>query len=569
MLPQPSGNNLRGMPDKLQGVQSTATTAERRASPRLRVSSLIYVELGNGNGGIVTSISGTGVGLAVADVLRESAQGNEALEMRIQLPGFASEIAANGQIVWRSKSGKEAGLRFVGLEEKTREDIENWISGKTSKKVPKVEQQVEQQVEEQVERRELPKMKLPIASATKTRGPRFSFADVASSRVGAQEETFESIFSEAIPETIPEAEAVPSQMKSKVFVDGKKAVAAAFENPVFTEAQKEPVPAQRKESQTQSAEEIRQSRPSSSIAERRSAARRPILLFTYAVLDEDNGGLAFNLGEGGLALTAAATLRGRRFSKVRVRFPDSEDWIEAEGRFAWISDSGKEAGIEFVSLREDTRARIKEWVSQGEPAPDFRWEENEVQTNQPPPTEPPSFVEDVEEEVPSPQSRKFAASFDNCGKVFVPARSALFLSGIKGLLARAALRRRVAKIEPPQRRARVIKPQGQVRRGVLACTGVAALFAIGWLLLQRNYRNAAGPVVAQDIPSPAIPTEPTGKPAVVAASPASEPLIAPQTQNATAQNVAPQEELTPREEPTKDATKASSQNLDKIGRAHV
>src|SRR5437660_61902 len=104
------------------------------------------------------------------------------------------------------------------------------------------------------------------------------------------------------------------------------------------------------------------------LPERRSYSRRPILLFTQAVLSDANGGLAFNLGEGGLALTAAAALRDSHFNQIRVRFPDSEDWIEAEGRLAWISDSRKEAGIEFIGLAENVRTRIREWVSLGDPA---------------------------------------------------------------------------------------------------------------------------------------------------------------------------------------------------------
>jgi len=49
------------MPDRLQGVEGKAAVSERRAGQRLRVSSLVYVELGKQNGGIVTCIGENGL----------------------------------------------------------------------------------------------------------------------------------------------------------------------------------------------------------------------------------------------------------------------------------------------------------------------------------------------------------------------------------------------------------------------------------------------------------------------------------------------------------------------------
>src|SRR2546430_17335523 len=95
--------------------------------------------------------------------------------------------------------------------------------------------------------------------------------------------------------------------------------------------------------------------------------RRPprSTLFPYTTLFR-------SLSEGGLALTAAGALGDQQFARMRVRFPDSEDSIETSGQLAWMSDSGKEAGIEFVNVPEDVRARIREWVALGEPAADLR-----------------------------------------------------------------------------------------------------------------------------------------------------------------------------------------------------
>ena len=162
------------MLDKLQGVDNTATAKERRTNRRLRVSSLIYVELDNGNGGIVTSISEGGLTLTMAGTLASSAEGDTPLEMQIQVPGIPGGIAATGQVVWRSKSGKEAGVRFVHLEEKAHQEIKKWISPQAPGSNSKAGQPG------------LPKMQLPTASARKAHGPRFSFSDVASSRVDTE-----------------------------------------------------------------------------------------------------------------------------------------------------------------------------------------------------------------------------------------------------------------------------------------------------------------------------------------------------------------------------------------------
>src|SRR5437660_6850667 len=298
--------------------------------------------------------------------------------MQIQLPEIEGAIEANGRIVWKSKSGKEAGVRFVNLGEEHRDRIHRWISAQTDKNSLEQDQP------------ELPKMQLPETKAPKKRGSRFSFADVASSRVGAEEEAQAGDFLGAAEE----AEAPPSpSMKSHTFVDARKAVASAFESTAFTEERRAEGSSDRGETRTPPPpEEARQGRPRLSLPERRSYSRRPILLFTQAVLSDDNGGLAFNLGEGGLALTAAAALRDSHFNQIRVRFPDSEDWIETKGRLAWISDSRKEAGIEFVDLPEAARARIREWVGLGEPATDLRRQERESRTRQDEVQETPSFA---------------------------------------------------------------------------------------------------------------------------------------------------------------------------------
>jgi hypothetical protein len=430
----------QGMQDELQGARNTPEVTERRACPRLRPTSLIYIDIGNVNGGIVTSLSENGLAFTAAAALRNGQPGDGPLRMRIQFPGVPEALEASGEIVWTSSSGKEARVRFVELEDKAREQIQRWFSDQLSINGLRPEPP------------KLPKMQLPSSRGSRERGSKLSFADVASTRVDAEGETSVEDSSETArePRALP-----PLQAQGATFGSMAQAVASAFESPAFDSCGTE--------QPTQAiAKELPQQQPSPVIPERRQHSRRQVLLFTYAVLSEDNGGLVFNLSEGGLALTAAASLREGHFKKIRVRFPDSEDWIETSGRLAWKNDSGKEVGIEFVGLAEDARLRIKEWVLQEEPAGGFRPEEGEPRTSQSPVQALPSFMEpdgpsaDLSEIPASFEEQPFEDHpldehhFENGASASAASSSALFKTGIKGIFEKAPVRKRVAKIKPPR-----------------------------------------------------------------------------------------------------------------------
>src|SRR5690349_18236175 len=383
------------MQDKLQGIENTPAVTERRACPRLRVTSLIYIDIGSVNGGIVTSLSENGLALTAAATLVDPQFGDGPLRMRIQFPGTSEALEASGELVWTGSSGKEARVRFVDIAEKARDQIRRWVSDQISANGLKPDPP------------KLPTMRLPNSPSRNTRGPRVSFADVASSRVDGESETG----LENLPEVTSEpGELPPLQAGAASFRDGAEAVASAFESPAFAENRTGKIrsPANEQIASATSDQDL-QRQLSPSIPERRQHPRRQILLFTYAVLGEDNGGLVFNLGEGGLALTAAAALQEHHFGKMRVRFPDSADWFETSGRLTWKNDSGKEAGIEFLNLPEDARARVREWVSQEEPTGDPGTKEDEGRANQIPVQELPGFMEPEE---PSTESFEIPASFE-------------------------------------------------------------------------------------------------------------------------------------------------------------
>jgi TonB family protein len=470
------------MPNSLPRVGNTVVNKERRASRRLRVMSLIYVDLGSLNGGIVTDIGENGLALTAAVNLGGDELGDELLKMRVQLPGVEGGIDASGHIVWRSKSRKETGVRFVDLSPDALEQIRNWLASQAPA------------TGVQPDRTEPPKAERQRSKAAHPRAPRFSFSEVAISRVDGVEEPSAVDLGEALRET----ESGPSQgMESGVFADAKKVVASVFGNAALTEERQEQAYSPPAEQQTPVTPDSggKESEPLSA-PERRLHSRRRILLFTYAALSEDNGGLVFNLGEDGLALTTAVVLRDHHFEQMRFRFPDSEDWIEARGRLAWISNSGKEAGVEFLSLPESARTRIREWVAL-DPVADSRQEEHKPQTIRHPAQELPSFA--------APQ-RTVSRSTES--QVPASSRAALFASGIRGVVARAAIKKRVAGIKPPLYAVYSARARASLIRTVSAFAALFALLAVGWVSIQRGYLDKAMEIITRNTPDAASAVEP-------------------------------------------------------------
>ena len=97
--------------------------------------------------------------------------------------------------------------------------------------------------------------------------------------------------------------------------------------------------------------------------ELRRNPRRKLAGMAYVELAHDNGGILLNLGEGGLAVQSALALSSRDFPGLRFQLPNMRGWLTASGRVAWMSESKKEAGIQFLDLHEHARAQIRMWVA--------------------------------------------------------------------------------------------------------------------------------------------------------------------------------------------------------------
>jgi TonB family protein len=103
---------------------AAARSAERRACARLYPTLPIFINLNGANVGIALNIGEDGLALSQAMNLPDGPLHN----MRIQFPGAQPWIEVSGQIAWKSKSNKEAGVRFDGLTEEAGQQIRNWIS---------------------------------------------------------------------------------------------------------------------------------------------------------------------------------------------------------------------------------------------------------------------------------------------------------------------------------------------------------------------------------------------------------------------------------------------------------
>lgn len=97
---------------------------ERRRYPRHKPTSIIYVDLGPGNGGILVNLSAGGVSLQAAAKL--SAETELALNFRLQ--GIEPAIETIGFVAWLDPTHKEAGISFKDLPSNTEQQIAQWIA---------------------------------------------------------------------------------------------------------------------------------------------------------------------------------------------------------------------------------------------------------------------------------------------------------------------------------------------------------------------------------------------------------------------------------------------------------
>jgi TonB family protein len=102
---------------------------DRRTHSRQPVRTLTYVELDEGNGGIVLNASEGGLSVqAVMSLMEDSLP-----KMRFRLSQSKDWLETAARVVWASESRKVAGLEFVDLPEQTRLHVREWLAAEAAR----------------------------------------------------------------------------------------------------------------------------------------------------------------------------------------------------------------------------------------------------------------------------------------------------------------------------------------------------------------------------------------------------------------------------------------------------
>lgn len=382
------GRQMRTKFDAHQKPEAPIGSEERRAHERLHCTSLILFNQADINGGFVSNITVDGMALSAAKPLFDDLS----LTVQIQFPDAAEWMDLTGRIIWKNKSKKEVGIRFVGMTENVLQRIQGWIASETptspfhsspnAKPLPCPEDGLarmrgwifSERPRVETHQKEIAPMPSPAEGAKERLRswiwPAVSLDNSAfASEMSAEEQQPFSTGTKdktlllnlecanaytAIREQESEADATPDS--GAISAEPEKNAAQLAVQPAHRSSWTRPHP------------------NSSGLApDRRSNPRVRIIPLGYLKLGDSNGGVALNVSETGVAITAAAALERDDLPSISLQFPDIAGWIEAGGQVAWRSPSRKEAGVRFVALAEDARRRIHDWISTQTPPSDL-WE---------------------------------------------------------------------------------------------------------------------------------------------------------------------------------------------------
>ncbi len=105
-------------------LRNSTVPDERRHQARHRLTSISYVELGPGNGGIIVNLGTGGLSLHAAVKLNAEME----LTLRFRLEPTEEPIEVVGRVAWLDPTQKEAGISFTNLSSDAEQRIANWIA---------------------------------------------------------------------------------------------------------------------------------------------------------------------------------------------------------------------------------------------------------------------------------------------------------------------------------------------------------------------------------------------------------------------------------------------------------
>jgi outer membrane biosynthesis protein TonB len=111
------------MPEQFH-AEEVVGMSNRRSYQRQQVRSLSYIDLGEGNGGIVLNLSEGGLAVQAVTSLME----DHLPRVRFQLSETRNWLETSGRVTWTNESRKVVGIEFVNLSDTARNHIREWIS---------------------------------------------------------------------------------------------------------------------------------------------------------------------------------------------------------------------------------------------------------------------------------------------------------------------------------------------------------------------------------------------------------------------------------------------------------
>jgi hypothetical protein len=102
---------------------NSVLSAERRLNFRQQVSSIMYVQMGEHNGGVILNISEDGLAVQAAVALID----DSLRPLRFQLTAN-KWVQTSARIAWLSESKRTAGLQFNDLSDASRAEIRAWLA---------------------------------------------------------------------------------------------------------------------------------------------------------------------------------------------------------------------------------------------------------------------------------------------------------------------------------------------------------------------------------------------------------------------------------------------------------
>jgi len=109
--------------EKTTASSSAEPPQEKRTQSRFPMTASTYIQLSDGNGGLMANLSKTGFCVRAAKTLET----DHLPVVRFQLPDARNFVESSAWIVWKSPSKKTVGARFESLSNEAQSQIAQWI----------------------------------------------------------------------------------------------------------------------------------------------------------------------------------------------------------------------------------------------------------------------------------------------------------------------------------------------------------------------------------------------------------------------------------------------------------